>query len=711
MLVLGEKGHIALCSANAGEFTGVPVEQMLSKHYDAALPQALAKLIRDYQPTHGQYSRVPYVASFDNRSFDCFFRSSPPYMILECITSGGHPYSVYDVVQHTNSLVQAVNMRINLQSLCQLITRKIHEITGYDRVMVYRFDKNYNGDIFAETVVKGHEPYLGLHYPHTDIPIQARALYVRNLMRLIADVNYEPVPLVTLEKEIAKPETIDMSEVHLRSVSPIHIQYLKNIGVKGTFTISLIKDGRLWGLVACHHYSPLNLTYVKQIQAFLQTQILSSQLTVQETAETYDLAAALEPALRTLLTKLSGEGDFVNTYFSSMKEIREVTNSAGAALIVGEKIYRNGATPDESSIKELNAWLLAMQRSEYHTDNLGTEFTPAKNYERLASGVLFYRVSNTLTDISLIYFRPSQDRVITWGGAPNEAEGIAALTPRNSFEIWKQNVKGESMPWREPEKHAGFQFLHALQQNLFSGFLRAEESRVRQLNEELMKANKELENINWIGSHDLKEPLRKIKLFASMLQVPADAPQKQKLSVEKIKGSAEYMQKLIDDLLIYSKMSNKPSALEWLDLGKLIRKVAATFDDEYSVGLFRLELDELPQIYGNRFQMQQIFVNLIGNSIKFRSDSRPQVVKITSQTHNGIRISVCDSGVGFQPNLAERIFEVFQRGHDREELEGTGVGLAICRKIMENHGGTITAESREGGACFHLTFPDNPRKP
>jgi Bacteriophytochrome (light-regulated signal transduction histidine kinase) len=237
------------------------------------------------------------------------------FFILECIAGIEHSNTVYDVLQHTNELVQVVNTRISLQELCQLITKKIHDITGYDRVMVYRFDENYNGDIFAETVVPEHEPFLGLHYPHTDIPAQARALYIRNLMRLIVDVNYEPVPVVTMNQELAQPEKIDMSDLHLRSVSPIHIQYLKNMGVKGTFTISLIKEGRLWGMIACHHYSPKNLSYARQIQAFLQTQILSSQLGVQETAEMYELAASLEPSMRALQEKLSQDGNFIKNYF------------------------------------------------------------------------------------------------------------------------------------------------------------------------------------------------------------------------------------------------------------------------------------------------------------------------------------------------------------------------------------------------------------
>ena len=709
ILVIDEQGAIALCAENAGEFLGQPTKELLSKKFADVLPAPLAEIITQYISSGRKNSQVPYTIFFHDRHFDCFFRNSSPFFILECIAATEHPNSVYDVVQHTNSLVQAVNMKINLQELCQLITQKIHEITGYDRVMVYRFDNTYNGDIFAETVVPGHEPFLGLHYPHTDIPVQARALYIRNLMRLIVDVEYQPVPVVTLDQNLAQPEKVDMSEVHLRSVSPIHIQYLKNMGVKGTFTISLIKGGKLWGLIACHHYSSKNLSYARQIQAFLQTQILSSQLGVQETAEQYDLATSLEPSLRALQEKSSEEGNFMDGYFEKMPEVCRVANASGAALIGPGRIYINGQTPSADQVKELNDWLQHKGQAEFYTDKLATIYPAAAAFEQVTSGILFYRVITSPINISLIFFRPSQDKVIRWGGEPTAKEGIEALTPRNSFASWQQLIKGESLRWRKPEINAAFQFVHALQQNLFRLFLREEEMRIRQLNEKLVKANKELENINWIGTHDLKEPLRKIQMFASMLDNPGKLGNAGiKLPVDRIKNAAVRMQRLIDDLLLYAKMSGVPATFEWVHLEELIAKVEQTFEEEAAEGLYKIQVKDLPEIYGNRFQLQQLFVNLLGNAIKFRHPQQPVSITVMAGKNGDSTISVCDTGMGFSPQLSEKIFEVFQRGHTIESLEGTGIGLAICRKIMENHGGTIQAHSKgEGGACFHLNFPGN----
>jgi chemotaxis family two-component system sensor kinase Cph1 len=706
ILVFNEKNEIALCSANAGEFLGTQVKEILLQPYLKVLPAALANIVTQYVQTGRHNSQVPFTVFFNDRYFDCFFRRSSPFFILECIAGIEHSNTVYDVLQHTNELVQVVNTRISLQELCQLITKKIHDITGYDRVMVYRFDENYNGDIFAETVVPEHEPFLGLHYPHTDIPAQARALYIRNLMRLIVDVNYEPVPVVTMNQELAQPEKIDMSDLHLRSVSPIHIQYLKNMGVKGTFTISLIKEGRLWGMIACHHYSPKNLSYARQIQAFLQTQILSSQLGVQETAEMYELAASLEPSMRALQEKLSQDGNFIKNYFEKMPEVSSITNASGAAFIDRDAIYLNGITPNQEQIAALHEWLLQKGQQEFHTNKLSKDFPPAKVYEQVASGVLFFKIIHADINISLLFFRLSQDRVIRWGGQPTQKTGIEALTPRNSFATWQQLIQGESLPWQTPEIDAGFRFVHALQQHLFRLFLREEEARVKQLNEKLVRANKELENINWISTHDLKEPLRKISMFASMLEEGRNiyAPQARR-PLERIKDSVGRMQKLMDDLLLYSQMSQGFDSFEKVDLNELLAEVEQSFEMEKAEGIYELHAKDLPVVYGNKFQLHQLFVNLLGNAIKFRKPEAKQIVTVAGDKLNKSKITFCDNGIGFSQNLSEKIFQVFQRGHNVDSLGGTGIGLAICRKIMENHNGKIEAVSREdAGACFHLYF-------
>lgn len=708
IIAVDKKNSIAFCSENIELFLGYKVTDILSRKWSDVLPETFNKVINKYLSLDKKDPNVPLTVSFNNERFDCFFKRSGDYFVLECVNTQEHPYSVYDVLEHTNELVQVVNKNTNLKTLCQLITKKIHEITGYDRVMVYRFDDMYNGEVFAETVVEKHEPFLGLHYPHTDIPRQARELYLRNMMRIIVDVDYTPVPIVTADEKLANPEMLDMSAIHIRSISPIHIEYLKNMGVKATFTISLIKEGKLWGLIACHHYSTKNLSYIKQIQAFLQTQILSSQLAVQETAEKYELSKSLASPLRKLTERLAQNTNFKELHFEQMPEILQVARASGAVLIGRKKIYHNGVTPSDEVILEINKWLIEKDVDEYDTNELAKEFPQAKGLENIASGLLYFKVITSEANVSLMFFRPSLDKVIYWAGEPQTKEGIEKLTPRNSFASWQQLIEGKSAIWEEAEIDTIFQLVYSLQQHLFRVYLREEELRIKQLNDRLVKANKELENINWISTHDLREPLRKIQMFASMLDRPVDKNDIDsiKLSVERIRSAAARMQKLLDDLLSYSKMANTYSNFEETDLNKIIEEVNKSFEDEREKGVYKIDIESLPQIKGSTFQLQQLFINLISNSIKFRSPDRVQNITIKGEyIPNYLKVIYCDTGIGFKPELNEKIFNIFQRGHSRD-FHGTGIGLSICKKIMENHGGDITASGEEGkGACFQLFFP------
>lgn len=709
IIAIDKKETVVFCSENVHEFLGFKVEDVLSKKWDNVLPDTFSGVIKQYLTLNEKNSKVPHVVLFNGNQFDCFLKKSGEYIILECVITKEHPYSVYDVLEHTSELAELINEDTNLKTLCQLITKKIQDITDYDRVMVYRFDSMYNGEVFAETVVNNHEPFLGLHYPHTDIPEQARKLYLTNMMRLIVDIDYKPIAVVTNNTKLAQPQELDMSTVNLRSVSPIHIEYLKNMGVKATFTISLLKEGKLWGLVACHHYSAKNLSYIKQTQAFLQTQILSSQLVVQETAEKYKLTKQLSKPLRSLTEHLAQNIDFKENYFEQLPGILQIARASGAVLIGLNKTYHNGITPNNKQVQALNKWLAKKGVNEYRTNKLATEYPKAKEFENIASGLLYYNIVTSSINIAVIFFRPSLNKVINWAGEPKIKTGIEKLTPRDSFATWKQLVEGESADWEIAEIDTVFQFIYSLQQHLFRLYLKQEEIRIKELNKKLLKANKELENINWISTHDLREPLRKIQMFASMVDKPINKVDLDNVerSVKRIQKAAERMQNLLDDLLKYSKMNTQESGFSSVDLNEVVEAANNSFEEDYESGVYRLEVDNLPKISGSFFQIQQLFVNLIGNSIKFKDPLRDQNITIKAKTTpKETIISYCDTGIGFSPELNEKVFTIFQKGHINKDLHGSGIGLSICKKVVENHNGEISASGREGkGACFTITLP------
>lgn len=718
-LLVIEKGSgtIQLCSGNIGQFLSQTPTQVLSKKYTEVLAPELCAIADADLPKAGKQSEhlpVPFVT--EQGTYDCFKRYSEKYIYLECVPAPDKPYNIYGLFSHTNDLLNHTNNKSNLYELCNQVARKIRDIIEYDRVMVYRFDEHYNGHVFAESVSEGTDSFYDLHYPHTDIPRQARELYLTNLVRLIPDVNYTPVPIVTLDASLAKPENVDLSNVHLRSVSPIHIQYLKNMGVGATFTISLIKDGKLWGLVACHHYGARNLSYTKQVQAYVLSQILTSQIDVQETAEKYDMLQQLDIPFKKLMQQLQREENFIEFHFEKSPEVTGIVNAAGAALVYKNKIYKNGSTPPDDFIVRLEEWALSLGSNSFFTDQLSTRFPEAIEHAAVASGLLFHRL-HVDGQTSLFWFKPAAERVVTWAGNPNKPQDESPLTPRNSFAEWKELKKGCSETWKQPEMETAFRFSYLLQQHMFHLLQREEEIRFRKLNEQLVRANKELENINWIGTHDLKEPLRKIQIFASMIESPQGKNNVETMrnSIERIRSSASRMQTFIDDLLLYSKMSHSGSAYEVIDINEVVRSVLTEFIDDEHNRLFTLHSDELPNVLGNAFQLQQLFVNIIGNAIKFRKENQQQEIRIGYQKvkdeleegKSWHAITIADKGVGFSMSMAETIFDIFKRGHSETRFKGSGVGLSICRKIMENHGGKIKSEGTEGrGASFILYFPE-----
>jgi chemotaxis family two-component system sensor kinase Cph1 len=313
--------------------------------------------------------------------------------------------------------------------------------------MIYRFDEDYNGEIFAESRIETVEPFLGLHYPHTDIPIQARELYVKNLLRLIVDVNYTPIPIYTIDD--TEKKNLDLGLSTLRSVSPIHIQYLHNMGVGATLTISLMHENRLWGLIACHHYSPKYINSNTRIAAQLQGHFLTSQIAVRLGAEEYDVSKKVNKALDELLAQV-----FSTTSVSSDKIINEpalltLTNAGSVIIAIDDKLYSQGSVPPDDEIKKLINWLQTYSSpTGFSTSNLSKLYPDAKKYCNILSGIIFHSLGNDPNNC-IIWCRPEALQEVHWAGNPDKAiiKDEKGLSPRKSFELWKEVKNCESKEW------------------------------------------------------------------------------------------------------------------------------------------------------------------------------------------------------------------------------------------------------------------------
>ena len=706
---------IAFCSGNVEPFFGYRPEQLLAKGLAVLLDETQHGVLKNYIAGLSGPVSAPLQLTVNHQNYTCSIHRSHLYWILE-FEPVDHLQQPPDVVyDQTVKFVQYLQQTHTLQELCAKITGEIKQLTGYDRVMVYRFDKDYNGEVFAESKRDDLESFLGLHYPHTDIPVQARQLYIKNLLRLITDMEYQPVPIYTIDD--APDKNLDLSLSVLRSVSPIHVQYLQNMGVGATLTISLLHEGKLWGLIACHHYSKKWIDHHTRINAQLQGHFLTSQINVRQQAEEYAQAKEVNVSLESLLNQ-----SFVPERASlhaivQQPQLLQLCNAGGVAILLEDELYKAGTTPADSDIQAIATWAGQHNKQGFFSSSkLADAYAPAREL-CIAAGIIFYALSGD-GSAGIIWFNPETLEEVHWGGDPEKAiiKDEKGLHPRRSFETWKQVIKCQARKWTAAETTAATSFAYALQKHVSLIRLGEEDARQRALLAELKEKNAELENINWISTHDLKEPLRKIQVFSSrLLEKEAQLSPDVSASLVRMNRSANRMQTLIADLTAFNKLRNRQDAFAAVNLQTELQKVTQDLEQEIQEKGAAIHNNNLPVVKGVPVLLHQLFENLIRNALKFSKPGAvpeitlagtPEPVLLPDNKQPFYKITITDNGIGFDNRFSETIFKVFNRLHARGQYEGSGIGLALCKKIMEVHKGHITAEGQPGaGAVFTLYFP------
>ena len=328
-------------------------------------------------------------------------------------------------------------------------------LAGYDRVMFYRFDADGHGEVVAEAKEERLEPYLGLHYPESDIPQRARELYLRNRVRVLVDVHYEPVPLVP---RLFPPtgDELDMSMSWLRSMSPLHLQYLQNMGVTATLVVSLVREGKLWGLIACHHYSPKRLPYAMRAACDLVAEILATRIAVLENFSQVRTTALVRRLEGRLIESTWTRGEWQRALLDDQRELLRMVDASGAVLVYDDEILTAGDVPSTEDLRSLVNWV-ATQRPEagvFATASLARDVPRLADLAATASGVLAVELSRPDREY-LLWLRGEQVREVRWAGNPNKpvlpGNDPRDLSPRRSFAVWTELVRGTARTWSRAE--------------------------------------------------------------------------------------------------------------------------------------------------------------------------------------------------------------------------------------------------------------------
>ncbi|MDJ0557163.1 MAG: GAF domain-containing protein [Microcoleaceae cyanobacterium MO_207.B10] len=463
---------ILQASQNTLEIFGIPAQKLLNRNLSYFFDENQIDTLRKSLENNPVLKTVnPVKLSVKSRDnflvFDGIIHHSENFLILElepAISQENLSFlNFYHSVREAASKMQSAS---NLKNLSQIIVEEIRKITGFDRVMVYKFDSQNSGFVIAEDKIETLEPLLGLNYPSLDIPPQARKIFQVNWLRLIADVNSQPVEILPRNNPITN-ESINLTYSVLRSVSSCHIEYLKNMGVGASMSISLLKNQKLWGLIACHHNSAKYVPYELRAACEFLGQTMSLEIPYQENNEDYNYQLELKSVQSQIIQDISTSSNFIDALVECQKQLLNLVSAEGAIVISGDHFHLVGKTPPLIAIQELIPEIeKQFNQDVFSTDSLPRTYEKFREYKDVASGLLALSISSAQR-IYILWFRPEVIKTIDWAGDPTpvtetEFNGHIRLCPRKSFELWKENVKLTSLPWKKCEIDTALELRNAI---------------------------------------------------------------------------------------------------------------------------------------------------------------------------------------------------------------------------------------------------------
>ncbi|MEX7472462.1 SpoIIE family protein phosphatase [Mycobacterium adipatum] len=447
--------EIRQISANVGDLLGVSVDEVLGRHLSALIGAAQADRVQQSAQTFGDLRQrnpleLELTVAGRARPFDALLHREPGGVLLVEleIAYGQRPFSFPNTFQAVRNSVEELNRATSIGELYDTAARAVRDLTGFDRVMVYRYDRDYNGEVVAECKREDLNSFLGLHYPASDIPAQARAMYEKNWLRLISDVDYVPAPLVpAVDPDVGTP--LDLTHATLRSVSPVHIEYLQNMGVRASMSISLLRHSRLWGLIACHHYAGPHLPpYGVRAAAEFLGSTLSLRLVDRFDEDQLRERLASQSMLAHLTAATLNESDSVASALLGYPSLLDLLPAAGVAVSLGGEYHVLGEVPPADLVAAVASWARDSGAEMTSTERLSDEFPELDLHD--AAGAL---ALNLPDEQYVIWFREEALRAVDWGGDPHnkaiavrEGDGVR-LSPRRSFERWREVVEKCCEPW------------------------------------------------------------------------------------------------------------------------------------------------------------------------------------------------------------------------------------------------------------------------
>ncbi len=594
-----------------------------------------------------------------------------------------------------------------LAEVCNDAVRAFRKMSGYDRVMIYQFHDDMHGEVIAEAASEKYESWLGLHYPASDIPQPAREIFLLNKLRVIPDVNYDSVPIVG-----PGSTTLNLGRSLFRSASPIHIEYLKNMHVRASLTVSIKVRGALWGLIACHHYDGPRLPTFSERQRYVMAgDYVSSAIGRRIEDESIAQRLRVREIVRTLRNRMETFPELTDGLTGSEVTALNLMSkgSTGLAVRYGEAWARIGATPSLPKLEELGRFLGDRVSEEpLAVDSLSEMHEQSLAYSSVASGLLAISVPDAANAL-VLWFKPETLQTLTWGGDPAKrmTSDSDRLHPRKSFAAWKQAVQHKSLPW----KHWEIEAATALRDAIIAARLRYQYEREQLARAQAELAKRTREEFMAVLSHDLRNPLNSVMLSVELLG-NISTPRERSI-ISTMGWAAKQMQWLINGLLDIAQTESGTLVLDVQRVSAtgLINNAVSVISPIAQAGHVTLQM-RLPEdevfVRCDEQRILQVLSNLIGNAIKF-TPKNGHIDLILDASATTATFQIADTGPGIAADQLPHIFDRFWRGANTHgHGVGVGLGLSIVQAIIAAHEANVTVSNRPGGgACFAFTFERN----
>ncbi|MEM6383270.1 MAG: ATP-binding protein [Pseudomonadota bacterium] len=616
---------------------------------------------------------------------DCIFLELVPHVEIT-------PRDLRIKLRASNKASQSILAAPDFDVAAQLASEAVFELTGYDRVKIYQFLPDGSGWVRTESARPGMPSYLGLHFPETDIPKQARHLMQILPYRCVFEANDDISPIVSADGPVM--DRMDLTWCLGRSVSTMHTQYLRNMGVSCSFSVGLRAGDTLWGMIACHGKERIDVPYdvwgmVRDIGDALMAKFDAVQRDerARKIRDMRDLEAEVAAHLRQ-------RESIEEVLLHYSPKLQEFLDAEGFAFQFDGEIYSVGRAPPPDFTRRLIHWVSRQSNDTDHfrSNALHQLWPDAREHMDTACGVLIQPVIIHRV-CQLVWFRGPITQTVRWAGAPNgkrettDATGLAALSPRNSFDQWVTEHREEALEWTDAEISAAREIFKDV-----LDIIASQAQNLKRMNAELQlsqeETREELAQFAYAAAHDIQNPINTITSALEMIrsvQGEVDDPMVQK-SMDFAIRSSDRLRNLADQMAKFVALGRKEIEPEMVSLSDVLddtrRMLAQLIDDSGA----HMEFEELPEVAGNRDLLTILFMNLLSNAIKYRHADRPPHIVIDAARRNRfIHVSVTDNGQGIPQDREQEVFKPFTRLHRNDTVSGSGLGLATCQRIAELH--------------------------